>query len=263
MAKYVLTSSADPLVVAIRAQLAEHGYRPDGSSVLREVAGAGLDPVALWFLGFQDGGDRAGGTMRGRIVYGMTNDAGEILTWFGRDPEYEGKHDRWVASGKQGRQPEKFHFVKGFQRGLELFGQHEVAERARAGGLADVGLLVVEGPNDVIRMDTLEEAGVGLCGNTVSKEQAEKIAALAGQYAGNLVTLLLDNDQEGETGAKRAMWEIGKQGAAVQLGWWRTSDEEKYADSEPESLTTDQWREIRARIVQGAFLRRHEATTGE
>ena len=29
--------------------------------------------------------------MRGKIVYPMLVEDGEVLTWFGRDPEYEGK----------------------------------------------------------------------------------------------------------------------------------------------------------------------------
>jgi len=44
--------------------------------------------------------------MRGKIVYPMLSETGEVLTWFGRDPEYEGKHQAWIASGKEGAEPE-------------------------------------------------------------------------------------------------------------------------------------------------------------
>ena len=67
--------------------------------------------------------------MRGKIVYSMLSDNGEVLTWFGRDPEYEGKYHEWIVGGKQGNEPEKYHFVRGFQRGLELFGQHRLREK--------------------------------------------------------------------------------------------------------------------------------------
>ena len=219
-----------------------------------------------WRMGYlprDAGGDRSGGTMRGRIVYGLTDDAGDVLTWFGRDPEYEEKHKRWVAGGKEGREPEKVHFVKGFHRGLELYGQHGFLAKARLGGLTDIGVLVVEGPNDVIRMSTLEEPAVGLCSNTVSKEQAEKIAGIAAQYTGNMVTLMLDNDPEGENGAKQAMWEIARLGTSVRLGWWRTAEGAKYADRQPESLTPEEWAEIKARILEGSFTRTcNPATAG-
>ena len=37
------------------------------------------------------GGDSAGGTMRGKIVYPVLSERGELLTWFGRDAEFEEK----------------------------------------------------------------------------------------------------------------------------------------------------------------------------
>ncbi|NLE38119.1 MAG: hypothetical protein GX621_08865, partial [Pirellulaceae bacterium] len=80
-----------------------------------------LTPEACqkWRIGYlprDTGGDHAGGTMRGKIVYPMLSDEGEVLTWFGRDPDYEGKQHEWIGGGKQGKEPEKYHFVKGFQR---------------------------------------------------------------------------------------------------------------------------------------------------
>ena len=45
-----------------------------------------------WRMGYlprDSGGDRVGGTMRGKIVYPMLNEQGEPLAWFGRDPEHE------------------------------------------------------------------------------------------------------------------------------------------------------------------------------
>ena len=139
-----------------------------------------------WRMGYlprDTGGDHGGGTMRGAIVYPMLSETGEVLTWFGRDPEYEARHQEWSSGGKQGREPEKFHFVKGFHRGLELFGQHRLAEEGVAEKLSGLGLLVVEGPNDVMALDALGVPGVGLCSNTVTKEQTAKIACLAKSHA--------------------------------------------------------------------------------
>ena len=40
---------------------------------------------------------------------------------------------------------------------------------------AELILLLVEGTNDVIRLDTLGIPAVALCSNTISREQAEKV----------------------------------------------------------------------------------------
>lgn len=113
-----------------------------------------------WRMGYlpRDGSsDRAGGTMRGSVVYPLLSERGEVLTWFGRGPTYEEKHRRWSANGRSGPEPQKFHFVKGFHRSLELFGQQmsRLDQPGHRQALERNGLVVVEGPNDVIRLDTL------------------------------------------------------------------------------------------------------------
>jgi hypothetical protein len=125
------------------------------------------------------GEDRSGGTMRGKIVYPYLSETGELLTWFGRDPEYEDKHRKWEAAGKVELDPEKFHFVKGFHLGIELFGQHALQSPDVPQKRAGLGLIVVEGPNDVIRLDTLGVPAVALCSNAITREQAAKAAQLA------------------------------------------------------------------------------------
>ena len=127
-----------------------------------------------WRVGYlprDTGGDHAGGTMRGKIVYPMLSEDGEVLTWFGRDPEYEGKHHEWIVGGKQGKEPEKYHFVKGFERGLELFGQHRLREEDCRKRVAGMGLVVVQGPNDVIALDALGVPAVGLCATTITRSR--------------------------------------------------------------------------------------------
>jgi hypothetical protein len=100
--------------------------------------------------------------MRGKIVYGYLAEDGQVLTWFGRDPEWEEKHQKWETSDRGEREPEKFHFVKDFHRGLELFGQNALFAKGTAEKLQGLGLIVVEGPNDVIRLDTLGVPAVAL-----------------------------------------------------------------------------------------------------
>jgi len=45
--------------------------------------------------------------------------------------------------------------------------------------LAGLGLVLVEGPNDVIRLDTLGVPAVALCSNAITREQVDKAAQLA------------------------------------------------------------------------------------
>ena len=224
---------------------------PKGASYFRRRPYLTEDVCRQWRMGYlprDAGGDRTGGTMRGRVVYPVLNEDGEVLTWFGRDPEYEDKHGQWIASGKQGREPEKFHFVKGFHRRLELFGQHAFAEEHENGdehSPSPTGLLVVEGPNDVIRLSTLGERSVGLLSNTVTRDQAAKIAELARKHSSGRVSLMLDCDVEGENGMRQALWEIANQGAEVRLAWSRSMHSGAFADRQPESLSTEEWAGLR------------------
>ena len=127
--------------------------------------------------------------MRGKVVYPMLSEGGQVLTWFGRDPEFEDKHRKWIGGGKRVKEPAKFHFVKGYHRGLELFGQHQFREEAVKERLAGIGLLVVEGSNDVIALNALGVPSVGLCSNKITAEQAAKASAMAYDLDGGVVTL--------------------------------------------------------------------------
>lgn len=60
----------------------------------------------MGYLPRNAGGDSAGGTMRGKIVYPVLSERGEVLTWFGRDAEFEEKHAEWEARGREGIEPE-------------------------------------------------------------------------------------------------------------------------------------------------------------
>lgn len=201
-----------------------------------------------WRMGYlpkDSGGDRSGGTMRGKVVYPLVDGNGDVLAWFGRDPEFEANHQKWLQSGRAGVEPIKTRFVKGFHRGLELFGQHRNWQALREReAFSELGLLVVEGPNDVMRLDTLLHASVGLCGNQITAEQTDKIAAIASEFANRRVTLLLDTDAEGEAGAKQVLWELAQRGLQVQLGWSRTMFAGKYADRQPESMTDEELNEL-------------------
>ena len=188
--------------------------------------------------------------MRGKIVYPYFSETGELLTWFGRDPEYEDKHRKWEVAGKVDPEPQKFHFVKGFHRGIELFGPHVFESPETPAKVAGLGLLLVEGPNDVIRLDTLGVPAVALCSNAITREQAVKAAQLTRRAAGGIATIFLDCDPEGETGMKQALGYLA-QLCPVWLAWTSEMYAGKFTGRQPESLKPEEWQMIREHLTSG------------
>jgi 5S rRNA maturation endonuclease (ribonuclease M5) len=225
---------------------------PKASAYVRRRPFLTPEVLRRWRVGYlprdTGGEDKSGGTMRGKIVYPYLSEDGQVLTWFGRDPEFEEKHAQWKQGGKSDREPEKFHFVKGFHRGLELFGQHVLQAPGIAEKLRGLGLLLVEGPNDVIRLDTLGVPAVGLCSNQITREQAEKAARLARAVAGGVVTVFLDCDEEGENGMKQCLGYLA-QVTPVRLAWTSKMHGGRFKGRQPESLNDEEWKGI------AAFLR--------
>jgi 5S rRNA maturation endonuclease (ribonuclease M5) len=200
-----------------------------------------------WRMGYLPrdvgGDDKSGGTMRGKIVYAYTDEEGNVLTWFGRDPEFEEKHRRWEAGDRSDREPEKFHFVKGFHRGTELFGQNGRERLQRPDyreKLKKLGVIVVEGPNDVIALDGLGVPAAGLCSNMVTDDQVAKISRWANELADGVVTLMLDCDPEGENGTKQALWKLA-QSCYVRLAWSSEMYGGKFKGKQPEQLSAVDW----------------------
>lgn len=228
------------------------GMPPAASGYLRRRPYLSPEVMRSWRVGYlprNAGGDQSGGTMRGKIVYAYHSADGELLTWFGRDPEYEDKHAKWELSDRNQREPAKFHFVSGFHRGIELFGQERIRQPETAEGLKSLGLVVVEGPNDVIRLDSLGVPAVALCSNTISREQATKAAELAVEVAGGIVTVLLDCDVEGEKGMRQALGYLA-QLVPVRLAWTGQMHGGKFRGRQPESLGEGEWGEIAAFLTR-------------
>lgn len=181
--------------------------------------------------------------LRGKVVYPYFSQDGKLLTWFGRDPLFEEKQRRWLASDRTAPEPVKTQFVKGFQRGLELWGEHWLRGAESLTIQPRVGLVVVEGPNDAINLQTLGIPAVALCSNTITQEQVERIVALAHDVAGELATLMLDCDEEGMNGAAQALPLLAEQ-LHVRLPWRPNSHGGKYKNRQPESLSAAEWQAI-------------------
>jgi hypothetical protein len=206
-----------------------------------------------WRIGYlpsSSGATRTGGTMRGKVVYPLLSERGEVLTWFGRDPDFEAKHAAWKADARAGREPEKFHFVKGFQRGLELFGQHRsrLEEPGAREKIKQLGVIIVEGPNDVIALDCLGVPAVGLCSNAVTDAQVQKIARFAHAFADGAVTLMLDCDEEGRNGSGHALTNLAER-CRVRLAWSAEMFGGQFRGRQPESLDFGEWEMIEASLL--------------
>lgn len=96
----------------------------------------------------------------------------------------------------------------GFHRGLELFGQHRLAEPEVRKAIQRLGLLLItEGPNGVMRMDGLGVPAFAACRNHLTREQAAKVARWC-QELNVIAGVMFDCDAEGDAGAKQAVVEL-------------------------------------------------------
>ncbi len=139
---------------------------PKASAYVRKRPFLTPEVCRAWRMGYLPrdvgGADKSGGSMRGKVVYGYLSPEGDILTWFGRNLNFEDEQAAWERTDKSGPAPAKFHFVKGFHRGVEVYGAHQLKAEGTEDKLAGLGLPLVEGQNDVIRLHTLGIPAVGL-----------------------------------------------------------------------------------------------------
>lgn len=207
-----------------------------------------LSPESMkkWRVGYvpsDGGGDKRGWSLRGNIVYPVLSEDGKVLSWVGRDPAYEEKERDFsqllpeVRAKKE--PPAKHRFPKGFHRGMELFGQE--ASRLREPGcrefIATYGIVVVEGFNDVIGLDSLGVPSVGIMSNRMTEPQGEKIVRWAKRLAGGKVLLMFDCEPSGSDGAKEALWYFAEQQLDVRLVWTPKTHQGKFSGQQPESLS--------------------------
>ena len=135
---------------------------------------------------------------------------------------------------------------------MELFGQQagRLNEPGYRETVSELGVIVVEGPNDVIGLDALGVPAVGLCSNQITEDQAAKIGRWANKLGGGTVTLMLDCDAEGENGARRSLYHLA-QHARVRLAWSPTMHGGKFRGRQPESLSLEEWSSIRGALRRG------------
>jgi 5S rRNA maturation endonuclease (ribonuclease M5) len=214
-----------------------------------------LSPEAMrkWRIGVlpADGGpDKRGWSLRGQLLYPVLTEDEQLLSWIARDPQWESKDIAFNAMSPEARaqekKPAKHRFPVDFHRGLELFGQH--GSRLKEPGyrelIARCGIIVVEGFNDVLGLDTLAVPAVAIMSNKMTVEQVTKIERWSKSLAAGKVSLLFDADAPGDDGAKESLWLLAERGLDVRLGWSRSMHGEQFAERQPESLTADEWQTV-------------------
>ena len=214
---------------------------PDAASYFRSRPWLTPELCERWGVGYLPKDGRS--MFRSWIVYTHRNQKNEVITYSGRDPGFERKWNRWLRDGKpETRKPMKHKYVKGFSRGNELYGQpatrlqyHELQE-----SLNEYGLFVVEGMNDVIKLDSMGIAAVGICGNRATECQVDRIASFAQQVAKNRVVLLPDCDDEGEAGFQDLLWRLAERNVQTQLGWSQNCLPED-SNLQPEGIELHHW----------------------
>ena len=234
-----LVNLDEKFLIEPNAEMNQHA-----ASYMRRRPYLTLEACREWRCGYlprDSGGDRSGGTMRGKFVYPILDEAGRVLTWFGRDPEFEHKHEAWVQAGRPAKgEPRKHHFVKGFHRGSELFGQDRITNEEVRAAIQDVGVLVlVEGPNDAIALDVLDVPAFAICSNVITARQATWAATKSRELAVP-VGVMFDTDAEGEAGARQSVLTLA-QHAPVRFVWSASTHGRAFKGRQPESLTRDEW----------------------
>lgn len=215
---------------------------PAAAAYFRQRPWLTPDVCRKWGVGYLPRDGRS--MFRGWITYTHRDELGEVISYSGRDANFEEKWKAWLQQGKpDDKKPAKHKYVKGYRRGLELYGQQvsRIDEPQVAESLRRYGLFVVEGANDVIRLDTLGVAAVGLCSNKATDEQVQKIVRFARRASAGRILLMPDTDEEGESGCRELAWRLLEEGIHVRLGWSRSMFGGQFTDREPEQLTPDEW----------------------
>jgi len=216
---------------------------PEAAQYIRQRRWMTAELLQKWGVGWIPGDGRSL-FRKNYLVYTHRNERGEVVSYSGRNLSFEEKFVRWIRDGRpEGKKPAKHRYVSGFHRGVELYGGHatRMEERYVRASLQQHGLVVCEGQNDVLRMDTLQVAAVGLGSNKATESQIDKIARFARTAADNRVLLLPDCDEEGEAGFQPLLWRLNEERVHVRLGISSTMFDGIFANRQPESITEHEW----------------------
>lgn len=215
---------------------------PEASEYVRARPWMTPELMQEWGVGWIPGNGRSL-FRKNYLVYTHRNERGDVVSYSGRDLTFDKKWAKWIRDGKpEGKKPNKHRYVSGFHRGLELYGGQ--ASRAQQPyiqeSLRQRGVVVVEGMNEVLRMETLGVAAVGLGSNKATQTQVEKLIRFARQAGDGRIVLLPDCDEEGEKAFRELLWKLAEH-VDVRLGCTSTAFDGQFAGRQPESYTDDEW----------------------
>ncbi len=199
----------------------------------------------MGYLPRSTGEDKAGGTMRGKVVYPYLSETGELLTWFGLDPEFAEKLAEWEKSDRSEKEPSRYHFVKGFHWGIELWGQHLLGDPSKKARLESFGLPLVSEPHDAIFLAEQGLPASALVQPAITREQAVKAGKLAKEHAGGKLAIFLKNDAASEPLMKQCLGYLAQE-CFVRLAWTPKSHGGKLAGRIVSSLRPEEWKMVDA-----------------
>jgi len=229
------------------------GMSPTASAYVRRHPCLCPETMEKWHVGvlpMDGGGDKRGWSLRNHIIYTVKSEDNEVIGFVGRDPNHEHKRQQFEATPTEDRdaskRPMKHKFPKGVHRGIELFGQQRerLDEPGYREAIAKYGVIIVEGFNDVIRLDRLQIPAFGICSNRMTEEQLTKTIRISKELSNGRVTIFLDCDDEGDEGAKEAAWKLLQAGLDVRPAWGRAMYSGKFINRQPESVTEEELREV-------------------
>jgi len=219
---------------------------PEAASYVRARPWMTPELLKKWGVGWIPGNGRSL-FRKNYLVYTHRNERSDVVSYSGRDVGFEAKWQKWINAGRpDGKKPNKHRFVSGFHRGSELFGGQaaRLQETYVQESLEKHGIVVVEGMNDVLRLDTLGIAAVGLTSNKATDTQIETIARFARQAAANRVVLLPHCDEAGESGFQPLLWKLSEQRVQTRLAVSSLMFGGKFSGRQPEDFSEDNWRQI-------------------
>lgn len=223
---------------------------PEAAKYVRSREWMTPELMRKWGVGWIPGNGRSL-FRKNYLVYTHRNVRGEVVTYSGRDLSFEAKWDKWIRQGKpEGQKPNKHRFVKGYHRGVELYGGHSarLMEEHVQDSLANRGLMIVEGMNEVLRMDSLGACALGLCGSSATDEQVTTAAQNAEIVAANRVVLFPDCDEPGETAFRELLWRLCELGCHVRLACSSRMFAGDFAGKQPENVSSEEWAMIDANL---------------
>jgi hypothetical protein len=191
--------------------------------------------MELWDVGYLPSNSKS--MLRGKLVYALRNERSEKIGYIGRDLAFEDKLAKWENGDRSGKPPIKTKFPPGFVRGSFLYGAEQSrleTDRAKH-QLCKTGIIVVEGPGDVIALDSHGLLAVGICSNRLASGQVEKLVRWSTSLAGGKITLMLDNDKEGYEGAIESIQKLAPH-TYVKLAWTPETNVGRFRGLQPEQV---------------------------